>query len=71
MPDIKKLRGIDLGRAFFRELIEPTLAEEFPELSYVAGLIGSRSEVLGFDYNLSSDHHSGPRTTIFLSVDDL
>lgn len=71
MPHIKKYRGMDPGRAFFQEPVEPILSDEFPELSYVAGLIGSRSEILGFDYNLSSDHHSGPRTILFLSVDDL
>jgi hypothetical protein len=57
MPDIKTLRGIELGRAFFQELVEPILTEEFPELSYAAGIIGSGSEVLGFDDEMSSDHH--------------
>ncbi len=71
MPDMKKLRGIDLGRAFFQELVEPILSEEFPELSYAAGIIGSGSEVLGFDDDLSSDHHWGPRTMLFLSIDEL
>jgi len=71
MPDIKTLRGIDLGRAFFQELVEPILTEEFPDLSYAAGIIGSGSEVLGFYDEMSSDHHWGPRTMIFLSIDEL
>ena len=71
MPDIRKLRGIDIGRAFFQELVEPILAEEFPELSYAAGIIGSGSEVLGFDDEMYSDHHWGPRTMLFMSIDEL
>ena len=67
----KNIQGIDLGRAFFQELVEPILAEEFPELSYAAGIIGSGSEVLGFDDDLSTDHHWGPRTMLFLSIDEL
>ena len=70
MPHIKKLRGTDLGRAFFQELVEPILVEEFPELSYAAGIIGSGSEVLGLDDEMSSDHHWGPRTMFFMTADD-
>jgi len=40
-------------------------------LSDAAGIIGSGSEVLGFDDEMSSDHHWGPRTMLFLSVDEL
>jgi len=50
--------------------VEPLLREEFPELTYDAGLIGFGSEVLGFDDELSPDHHWGPRTMLFLSADD-
>lgn len=39
----------------------PGLDAEFPDLAYDAALIGSGSEVSGFDTPLSSDHHWGPR----------
>ncbi|MCJ7717098.1 MAG: hypothetical protein MUO54_11355, partial [Anaerolineales bacterium] len=48
----------------------PILTEEFPELMYASAIIGSGSEVLGFDDDLSSDHHWGPRTMLFLSAGD-
>lgn len=51
--------GIELGRRFYREAVEPILQRTFPDLRYSAGLIGTGSEVLGFDTERSSDHHWG------------
>jgi hypothetical protein len=60
------LPGLELGRAFFEEAIRPVLAAEFPELEYSAALVGSGSEVLGFDTEMSTDHHWGARGMLFL-----
>ena len=30
----KNIQGIDLGRAFFQELVDPILTDEFPDLKY-------------------------------------
>lgn len=62
--------GIELSRSFFIEIVQPLMQEGFPELSYSAALIGSGSEVLGFDTEMSSDHHWGPRVLLFLSAKD-
>ena len=39
-------------------------------MRYSAALLGSGSEVFGFDTPLSTDHHWGPRLQIFLSEED-
>jgi hypothetical protein len=39
-------------------------------LKYSAALIGSGSEVLGFDTEMSMDHHWGPRAMLFLRSED-
>jgi hypothetical protein len=50
----------------FEEAVEPLIGEHFPDLRYAAGLIGSGSDVLGFDTERSTDHDWGPRVLIFL-----
>lgn len=56
---------------FFHDVVEPILEETFPNLRFAAALIGSGSEVLGFDTEMSSDHHWGPRAMLFLDENDL
>ena len=63
--------GRELSRLFYQEAVKPILDENFPELRYSAALIGSGSEVLGFDTEMSTDHHWGPRVQLFLEDDDL
>lgn len=63
--------GLELCEGFYREAVEPIMRQYFGELKYAAALIGSGSEVLGFDTEMSSDHHWGPRVMIFLKPDDL
>ncbi len=64
------VKGLDLSRAFFAQSVEPILARHYPGLRYSAGLIGSGSEVIGYDDPVSSDHHWGPRVILFLSAAD-
>jgi len=64
------VKGLDLSRAFFSQSVEPILARHYPGLQYSAGLIGSGSEVIGYDDPVSSDHHWGPRVMLFLSRAD-
>src|SRR5512139_2209608 len=58
--------GLQLSAEFYRAAVAPILDAEFPDVPYSAALIGSGSEVLGFDTEMSSDHHWGPRVMIFL-----
>lgn len=63
------LPGLKLGEAFYAEAIRPLLDERFPNLPHAAALIGSGSEILGFDDAMSTDHHYGPRVMLFLQED--
>jgi hypothetical protein len=62
--------GLELSEIYYKEAIQPILQSDFPHLNYAAGLIGSGSEVLGFDTPQSMDHHWGPRAQIFVSAQD-
>jgi len=61
--------GLRLARLFYFEAVEPVLNASFPQLDFSAALIGSGSEVLGFDTQMSTDHHWGPRVMLFLRED--
>ncbi|MBT3233785.1 MAG: DUF4037 domain-containing protein [Calditrichaeota bacterium] len=62
--------GLELSKSFFQRIVEPILTLSFPGLKYSAALIGTGSEVLGFDTEMSTDHHWGPRFMLFLHPDD-
>jgi hypothetical protein len=64
------LRGIELAGRFYREAVRPILDADFPGLPHAAALLGPGSEVLGFDDEVSADHHFGPRGLLFLREDD-
>jgi hypothetical protein len=68
MPEF--IPGLQLSEAFYHETVRPILDTHFPGLAYSAALIGSGSEVLGFDTAMSSDHHWGPRVQLFVSEAD-
>ncbi|MBC7997914.1 MAG: DUF4037 domain-containing protein [Leptolyngbya sp.] len=72
MPDATDnfINGLDLSEAFFHECVEPVLRTEFERVKYSAGLLGSGSEVLGFDTEMSADHHWGPRVMLFVGAQD-
>ena len=62
--------GIKLAGKFYQEAVRPILESDFPDVPYSAALIGSGSEVLGFDTEMSTDHHWGPRALLFLRERD-
>ena len=64
------VNGLALSRAFYAQAVRPVLARRFPGLQYSAGLVGSGSEVIGYDDSVSTDHHWGPRVMLFLSPAD-
>jgi hypothetical protein len=67
----KFIPGLELCEGFYHEAVEPIVRAHFGDLKYAAALIGSGSEVLGFDTEMSSDHHWGPRVMLFLKPDDV
>ena len=68
MPEFVK--GLRLSSLFFEQAVKPILERVAPGLEYSAALIGSGSEVLGFDDEMSADHHWGPRVMLFLNERD-
>ncbi len=62
--------GLSLSREFFHEAVAPIIDQAYPSLPFSAALIGSGSEVLGYDSEVSTDHHWGPRVMLFLSPAD-
>lgn len=64
------IKGLDLSRRYFFEVVKPILDTHDKELNYAAGLIGEGSEVLGYDDGMSSDHDWGPSVYIFLLDSD-
>ncbi len=69
-PSPPFIPGLQLSRRFYWEVVRPILDRGFPRLPHSAALIGSGSEVLGFDDSVSRDHHWGPRLQLFLRVED-
>lgn len=68
MPDF--IPGLELSRLFFEEVVKRLMHKHVPRIKYAAGLIGDGSEVLGFDDEVSTDHHWGPRLMLFVSNKD-
>ncbi len=62
--------GMELSRRFYWEAVRPVLDRSFLGLPHSAALIGSGSETLGFDDEMSTDHNWGPRLQLFLRPDD-
>ncbi|MCC3376332.1 DUF4037 domain-containing protein [Cohnella sp. REN36] len=65
------IKGIELCRRFHTEVVEPILSDTNPYLRYSSALIGSGSEVLGYDTEMSTDHDWGPRVYLFLRKEDI
>ena len=65
------MNGIELARQLWADAVEPILSHRFPGLDAAAALVGYGSEVLGFDDEISQDHHWGPRLFLFVRGDDL
>jgi hypothetical protein len=60
------VNGVELARRLWADAVEPIVSRRFPELEVAAALLGYGSEVLGFDDELSQDHHWGPRLLLFV-----
>lgn len=58
--------GLELSRRFYWEAVRPVLDAHCAQVPHAAALLGSGSEVFGFDDARSTDHHWGPRLLLFL-----
>jgi hypothetical protein len=64
------IHGLKLSELYYREAVQSILGSRFPGLRHSAALIGSGSDVIGYDDARSRDHMWGPRTVLFLPEDD-
>ena len=60
--------GRDLSKIFFERTVRPIIEPVLSGAGYLAGRLGSGSDVLGFDTDRSPDHDFGCRLTVL--VDD-
>lgn len=62
------MNGLELSRAFYEQYGAPLLHEQFSQVEHLiaVGLIGSGSEVLGFDDEVSRDHDFEPGFCLLL-----
>jgi hypothetical protein len=60
------LRGAELARRFFTDVVAPLLSRALPGLRYAAGRLGPGSDVLGLDDATSRDHDWGCRLTLLV-----
>ncbi|RNI25513.1 DUF4037 domain-containing protein [Flexivirga caeni] len=58
-----------MSRAYYEDVVAPTVARRLPGLRYAAARLGSGSDVLGLDDETSQDHDFGLRLTL-LTPDD-
>lgn len=65
-----QVKGIELSRRFYIDVVAPWLDGASPGLDHSAALIGYGSELLGFDDEMSRDHNWGPRVHLFLSSEN-
>jgi len=63
------LPGAELARGFFTGVVEPLLRQGVPRLEYAAARLGSGSDVLGLDDQMSRDHDWGCRLTLLVDED--
>lgn len=66
----KFIAGKQLSRLFYEEAVRPILNNHFPQIKYSAGLLGTGSEILDLDTEMSSDHDWGPRLQIFITQEN-
>ncbi|MBL8130638.1 MAG: DUF4037 domain-containing protein [Anaerolineae bacterium] len=62
--------GIELSRRLYLEAVRPILDRHFPDLPHAAAHVGSGSDVLGYDTEMSSDHFWGLAVHLFLRTAD-
>ena len=68
--DDHALPGGELARQFHSSVVEPLLTRAMPGLRYAAGRLGSGSDVLGLDDEMSRDHDWGCRLTLLVDGPD-
>lgn len=66
VPEEGGRSGIELSRAYYEQVVAPVLASRWPRLPHSAGRLGTGSDVLGLDDEMSRDHDWGLRLTLLV-----
>lgn len=61
---VARVRGTELARAYFDDVVGPLIEKHLPGIRYAAARLGSGSDVLGLDDEMSQDHDFGLRLTL-------
>lgn len=66
------MKGLELSRLFYEEVVKPMLEHNFAELMprIAAGLAGEGSQCFGFDDEISQDHDWGASVCLWLTAED-
>ncbi len=66
------MKGLELSRLFYEELVKPMLEQHFAEFvpRIAAGLAGEGSQCFGFDDEISQDHDWGASVCLWLIAED-
>ena len=67
------MKGLEIAERYYLEYGAPMLHESFPEIEGIVavGLIGSGSECLGYDDEISRDHDFEPGFILFLPPEEI
>lgn len=67
------MKGLEIAKRYYLEYGAPMIKEQFPELEGIiaVGLVGSGSECMGYDDELSRDHDFEPSFIIFLPPEEV
>lgn len=65
LPDVD-LAGCELALAYYEQVVAPIIDARWPDLPYAAARLGSGSEVIGLDDDLSRDHDWGLRLNLLV-----
>jgi hypothetical protein len=61
--------GRSLAGRYYADVVAPLLLSRWPDLPHAAGRLGSGSDVLGLDDEMSRDHDWGLRLTVLVEAD--
>jgi hypothetical protein len=61
--------GIGLASDYYTEVVAPLLEQRWPGMPHAAARLGSGSDVLGLDDDISRDHDWGLRLTLLVNAD--